>query len=193
MRTWFPRRGSMRSLVLVFVLLAVVVLSRCDAPGTDDEETDPRFAQGKELPARVTDVVDGDTIEVLLPDGQEEDVRYIGIDTPESVKPGSPVECGGPRASRVNERLVGGKLVLLKFDAEERDRYGRLLAYVYLPHGEGGQGAASRDLLVNAELVERGLARTLEIEPNDSLAELFSALEAAAGRAGRGLWGNCGW
>jgi micrococcal nuclease len=180
------RRGSLRSLLLVAALLAAIGLSRCDTG--DDDSADSRFAPGKELPARVTDVVDGDTIEVLLSDGSEEDVRYIGIDTPESVKPDSPVECGGPRAGQVNERLVGGRLVLLKFDAEERDRYGRLLAYVYLPHREGGL-----DLLVNAELVERGLARTLEIEPNTSLAELFSSLEASAGRAGRGLWGRCGW
>ena len=184
----FARRGSIRSLLLVLALLAVVFLSRCDAPGTDDDDQDPRFAPGRELPARVTDVVDGDTIEVLLSDGGEEDVRYIGIDTPESVKPDSPVECGGPLAAKVNEQLVGGRLVLLKFDEEERDRYGRLLAYVYLPHAEG-----KRDLLVKAELVKRGLARTLEIEPNTALAELFAALQASAGRAGRGLWGNCGW
>lgn len=189
MSSWFPRRGSLRSLLLVLALLAVIALSRCDSPGSVDDEQDLRFGPGKELPARVTDVVDGDTIEVQLPDGDEEDVRYIGIDTPESVKPDSPVECGGPRASHVNERLVGGRLVLLKFDAEARDSYGRLLAYVYLPHGD----TARRDLLVNAELVERGLARTLEIAPNTALAELLSALEAEAGRAGRGLWGNCGW
>lgn len=189
----FARRGSLRSLVLVVALLLVVGLSRCDFPG-DDGEGDPRFEPGRELPARVTDVVDGDTIEVLLPDGGTEDVRYIGIDTPESVKPDSPVECGGPRAARVNERLVGGQLVLLKFDAEERDRYGRLLAYVYIPHRTAaGKQAGGRDLLVNAELVELGLARTLEIEPNTSLAQLFGALEAEAGRAGRGLWGTCGW
>jgi micrococcal nuclease len=189
----FARRGSVRSLLLVLALLAVILLSRCDGPGSSDDEQDPRFAPGGELPARVTGVVDGDTIEVLLPDGAEEDVRYIGIDTPESVKPDSPVECGGPRAGKVNERLVGGRLVLLKFDAEERDRYGRLLAYVYLPHAQGGSEGAGRDLLVNAELVRRGLARTLEIEPNTALAELFAGLQTAAARAGRGLWGNCGW
>ena len=182
MRPWFPRRGSLRSLLLVIALLAAIGLSRCES---DDEGSgDPRFAPGRELAAVVTDVVDGDTIEVRLRDGSEEDVRYIGVDTPESVKPDSPVECGGPAASHVNERLVGGQMVLLKFDAEERDRYGRLLAYVYLDRGR---------LLVNAELVRLGLARTLEIEPNTSLAKLFNALEAEAGRVGRGLWGKCGW
>jgi micrococcal nuclease len=183
----FPRRGSLWSLVLVVALLVAVGLSRCD---TDEgEKGDPRFGPGREVTARVTDVVDGDTIEVLLPDGSEEDVRYIGIDTPESVKPDSPVECGGPLASHVNERLVGGRIVLLRFDTELRDRYGRLLAYVYLPADPHEKGA--RDVLVNAELVRRGLARTLEIEPNTALAELFAALQEHAAQAGLGLWGRC--
>lgn len=133
-----------------------------------------------EVAAVVTDVVDGDTIEVVLPDGAEEDVRYIGVDTPESVKPGEPVECGALQASHANERLVAGRRVRLRFDAERRDKYGRLLAYVYVG-----------DLFVNAELVRRGLARTLTIEPNDSFALSLRRLESAAGRAGRGLWGKC--
>ena len=139
------------------------------------------------LRAHVTRVVDGDTIEVQLPDGREEDVRYIGIDTPETVKPGTPVQCGGPRAHDVNERLVDGRTVILRFDAEHRDVYGRLLAYVYVP----GEGPGGRALFVNAELARRGLARTLTIPPNDSFAPLFARLAARAGAAGRGLWGRC--
>jgi micrococcal nuclease len=131
--------------------------------------------------AIVTDVVDGDTIEVALGGGREEDVRYIGVDTPESVAPGEPVQCFGPQASRFNERLVGGRRVILRFDAERRDQYGRLLAYVY-------QGRA----FVNAVLVRRGMARTLTIPPNDSFAPLLARLERAAGRRGHGLWGACG-
>jgi micrococcal nuclease len=135
----------------------------------------------------VTDIVDGDTIEVELPDGSEEDVRYIGIDTPETVKPGAPVECGGHEAATVNQALVGELRVRLRFDAERRDDYGRLLAYVYVP----GAGRDGRPLFVNAELVRRGLARPLAIEPNTSHEPLFERLAAAAGRAGRGLWGAC--
>ena len=91
----------------------------------------------------------------------------------------------GPQAHAVNERLVGDRAVTLRFDAERRDVYGRLLAYVYLARAGG------RPLFVNAELVRRGLARTLTIPPNDSFAELFARLAAAAGAAGRGLWGHC--
>jgi micrococcal nuclease len=128
----------------------------------------------------VADVVDGDTIEVLV-NGTEEDVRYIGVDTPESVKPGAPVECFGPEASEFNERLVSGERVRLDFGPERRDDYGRLLAYVYVG-----------DRFVNAELVRRGYATTLEIAPNDQFADLFDRLEQDAGNAGRGLWGACG-
>jgi micrococcal nuclease len=135
----------------------------------------------------VTRVVDGDTIDVRMPDGDDETVRYIGIDTPETVKPGTPVQCGGPEAHAVNERLVGGQTVTLRFDAERRDVYGRLLAYVYLPGG----GRGGRPLFVNAELARRGLARTLTIAPNDSHAALFARLAARAGVRGRGLWGRC--
>jgi micrococcal nuclease len=137
--------------------------------------------------AKVTHVVDGDTIDVAMPDGSHEAVRYIGIDTPETVKPGTPVQCGGPRAHAVNERLVGGRTVTLRFDAERRDVYGRLLAYVYLPPSDPG----GRSLFVNAELARRGLARTLTIAPNDSFAPLFARLAARAGVSGRGLWGRC--
>ena len=128
----------------------------------------------------VVDVVDGDTIEVVL-DGVTEDVRYIGVDTPESVAPGEPVECFGKRASDFNARLVAGQRVRLVFDAERRDVYGRLLAYVYV--GER---------FVNAALVRRGYARTLTIAPNDAFAGLFDRLQRSAGNAGRGLWGACG-
>ena len=127
----------------------------------------------------VTRVVDGDTIEVQL-GGQEEDVRYIGVDTPETVKPGAPVDCFGPQASSFNHRLVERRRVRLVFDSERRDVYGRLLAYVYLG-----------DRFVNAELVRRGLARTLNIPPNDRFAGRLKRLEIAAARRGAGLWGAC--
>jgi micrococcal nuclease len=129
--------------------------------------------------AYVVRAVDGDTIEVQL-DGQREDVRYIGIDTPETVKPDTPVQCFGPQAHRFNEHLVTHRRVRLVFGVERRDVYGRLLAYVYLGRR-----------FVNAELARRGFARTLTIPPNDRFARSFKRLQTAAARAGRGLWGAC--
>ncbi len=126
-------------------------------------------------------MIDGDTIEVEI-GGATEDVRYIGIDTPESAIPGEPVECFGKEASAANERLVDGETVRLVFDAERRDHYGRLLAYVYVGADKGGT-------FVNGALVEGGYATTLEIEPNTSRAGRLGRLEAEAGREGAGLWG----
>ena len=124
-------------------------------------------------------VVDGDTI-VASVDGEDEYVRYIGVDTPETVKPDTPVQCFGPNASNENHRLVEDRTVRLVFDREARDDYGRLLAYVYA----GGR-------FVNAELVRGGYARTLEISPNTSHAAELRRLASRAGRAGKGLWGAC--
>ena len=132
-----------------------------------------------EARAFVVRAVDGDTIEARI--GKRlEDVRYIGVDTPETVKPDTPVQCFGPRASSFNHHLVERRWVRLVFGIERRDIYGRLLAYVYLDHR-----------FVNASLVRRGLARSLTIPPNDRFAPLFRRLELRAAKAGRGLWGAC--
>ena len=128
----------------------------------------------------MTRVVDGDTIRVVLASGREERVRYIGVDTPESVRPGTPVECFARKASKANERLVAGREVRLERDVEERDRYGRLLAYVY-----------AGPTFVYAELVRGGYAQPLSIPPNVRHAARFVSLAAEARRAGKGLWSAC--
>ncbi len=143
------------------------------------------LGEGGELPAgegaRVERVVDGDTIKVRL-DGGTETVRYIGVDTPETKKPGTPVECYGKNASRENGRLVEGERVLLTPGVEPRDRYDRLLAYV----------RRERDgLFVNEALMRGGFAKALTIAPNDRYAPRFAALEAGARASRKGLWGAC--
>lgn len=131
--------------------------------------------------ARVLRVVDGDTIIVRVA-GRRERVRYIGIDTPESVKPDTPVQCFAVAASNRNKRLIDGRAVLLRFDVERRDRYRRLLAYVY----RGSDG-----LFVNADLVRGGYAVPMTIPPNVAHADEFVRLAREARRAGRGLWSAC--
>jgi micrococcal nuclease len=164
--TW----GSLLLLVVVAILLL-----RPWEEDRDDGDSGPRSA-----PAYVTRVVDGDTVEARI--GAEiEDVRLIGVDTPETVKPGAPVDCFGPQASAFTHRVLEQRPVRLVFGVERRDVYGRLLAYVYIGHR-----------FVNAELVRRGLARTLAIAPNTRYQARFKALELGAARAGRGLWGACG-
>ena len=104
---------------------------------------------GPTEPARVVRIVDGDTIVVNV-GGRDEHLRYIGMDTPETVKPGSPVEWMGPEASRANAALVEGRTVILEKDVSETDRYDRLLRYVWLADGD-------RWTLVDLELVRAGL------------------------------------
>jgi micrococcal nuclease len=163
-----------RSLLLLAVAL-VAVASVWTTRGGDD-------APARDLRGRVVRVTDGDTIRVALP-GRVERVRYIGVDTPESVKPDTPVQCYARRAAAANARLMGGERVRLVLDVEPRDRFGRLLAYVY----------RVRDgLFVNDALVRGGFARTLTIPPNVRFAERFAALARRARRAGRGLWSACG-
>jgi micrococcal nuclease len=164
-----PRRAILiLALVVVAVLAGRLAIKRDDPAPTGTAAT-------------VTRVVDGDTIHVDL-GGSDETVRYIGIDTPESVKPGTPVQCFAQQASAANARLVRGQDVRLRFDAERRDRYGRLLAYVY---------RADDGRFVNAQLLRDGDARTLRIPPNVRYAARFSALADAARRADRGLWKAC--
>ncbi|MDQ3728617.1 MAG: thermonuclease family protein [Actinomycetota bacterium] len=128
----------------------------------------------------MTRVIDGDTAEMELDNGGEEGVRFIGVDTPESVASGQPVECFGKNASRFTTRLIEGERVELRFGAERRDHYDRLLAYVHL-----------EERFVNADLVRLGFARTLEIAPNIDYAVRFAALQQEAANAGRGLWSAC--
>lgn len=167
------RRDSAGSAILIVVLVLLIV--RPWESGDDARSLAPT-----PVTASVTRVVDGDTFEARI-GGEDEDIRLIGIDTPETVKPDTPVQCFGPQASHFTHRLLEGRTVQLVPGVEQRDIYGRLLAYVHLG-----------DRFVNAMLIRRGLARTLTIPPNDRYAPFLRRLEIAAARGGRGLWSACG-
>ena len=131
--------------------------------------------------ATVVHAVDGDTIIVDV-GGRTEKVRILGADTPETVDPRKPVQCYGPEASaHTKMRLPPGTHVSLETDAEKRDKYGRLLAYVYV------DGARYDD-----ELLRLGYARLLIIAPNGVHARAMLQEELAARAARLGLWGACG-
>jgi micrococcal nuclease len=182
---------------VVFIVLALIgsggsgavddLVSDDESPRSSRSERErdqpSRVQQGASLRGRVIRVVDGDTVKVLLEPGRLETVRYIGVDTPESVKPDTPVQCFAKQASEYNRHLVEGHDVRLRVGRERRDRYGRLLAYVYV--------TGERPVFVNAALVRGGYARTLEIAPNTDRADFLARLESRARAAGRGLWAAC--
>lgn len=127
-------------------------------------------------------VVDGDTVDVTI-GGDGERVRLIGIDTPETKRPDTPVECFGPEATAFTQSLLPPDTpVRLERDVVGRDDYGRILAYVY---------RVSDGILVNYEIIRQGYARPLTIPPNAAHAELFVEAARQAERDDAGLWSSC--
>jgi len=149
------------------VLLAVLLVA-CEA--LEESASAPIEAVDGDL-ARVTRVTDGDTIRVEI-NGQTEDVRYIGVNTPERDEPCYGRDGG---ATGANAALVEGQMVRLVSDVSDRDRFGRLLRYVYVG-----------DTFVNAELVREGWAEATRYEPDTANFDLFVDLERDAEQAGLG-------
>ena len=125
--------------------------------------------------ATVARVIAGD----LLHLSTGEEVRLIGVDTPETTPPKKPVQPFGKEASAFAAQLVEGKKVRLEFDVQRQDKYKRLLAYVYVG-----------DIMLNAELVRQGYAQAATFPPNVKYQELFLQLQREAREAKRGLWGE---
>jgi micrococcal nuclease len=170
------RRQRPASTSLLGLALGPLALVGCGAPGGADTNDEPGAAT-------VVSVVDGDTLEVELGDSTEP-VRLIGIDTPESVARDRPNECYGQEASEQLAALIpAGSQVRLERDLEARDRYGRLLAYVY---------RASDDMFVNHDLVARGFAEAMPYPPNTARESDFDAAQTVAQQGGAGLWSACG-
>jgi len=153
-----------RSSCLVLFLAVLTVVANVWAAGS------------RPIEGLVVKIVDGDTIHVRV-DERVEKVRYIGVNAPEVHHPTRGEEPGGREASDANRRLVAGRHVRLELDLQSRDRYGRLLAYVWVA-----------DTMVNAELVRQGYAQVMTVPPNVRYQRLFLELQRDARQAGRGLW-----
>jgi micrococcal nuclease len=183
-------RGS-----IALLLIAVAILLR---PWDTDTarrllplgEQSSEAGAAQRLTGRVVRAVDGDTLEVAVDGGATETVRLIGVDTPETVKPDTPVQCFGPRASAFEHRTVEGRRVRLLTGVEPRDVYGRLLAYVWV-EGRQPDNVARQERFLEVELLRHGLARTLTFHPNDRFADRFEKLEQETAEAGKGLWNAC--
>ena len=198
-------RGAMRGTAAIGVALAGAVLAACSVasepsagspsianlssnasvggPSSAPAEPASYPPRGRVQEATLAAVVDGDTIKVVL-GGRQVTVRYIGMDTPETERPGTPVQWMGPEASAANSALLvrGGGTVYLEKDVSETDQYGRLLRYVWIQ-------ADGRWLLVDLELLREGFARVATFPPDvKDIDPWFLDAEREAQEAGIGLW-----
>lgn len=164
---------------LLIGLAALVACTSHDRPASPAPSAAPTVLEANAVVVRV---VDGDTIVATIA-GQETTVRLIGIDTPETVKPNTPVQCWGPEASAFTKSLLPeGAAVRIERDAEARDAYDRLLGYVY---------RAADGTFVNLAIVAGGYARVLTIAPNTAHKAEFVRAATEAEAAGLGLWSAC--
>jgi len=146
---------------LLFIIIIAIVLSGC----YESDYSNYNF--------KVVYIYDGDTVK--LSNGEK--IRYIGIDTPEMNYNNPPAEYFAQEAKEYNAKLVLGKKVKLEFDVVKRDKYGRLLAYVYI---DGKH--------ISQEMIERGFAKVLMIPPNLKFADYFLTLQNLAKEEKRGIW-----
>lgn len=183
-------KKEFKYLVNVITLLVIVLVYfgvRCLPAGKAGLPRQNAVSPREKAFIYVTKAIDGDTIKLST----GEHVRLIGIDTPESrynTKLQRDVSRGrkdvkailkmGKEASNFTRQLVEGRYVRLEYDVQKRDKYGRLLAYVYLEDGT----------FVNARIAEEGYAQTMTIPPNVKYADLFLKLQEAARKSGKGLW-----
>lgn len=155
---------------LFFPIAALcAALALAGAPATAQNET-----------AVVTRIVDGDTVEATV-GGVPTTIRYIGVDTPESKKPNTPVQCYALEATEVNKALVQGQTVLLERDRTNIDRFGRMLRYVYLADGR----------MVNEELIKLGAGFAKRYKPDTKHAVKLETAQRTAQSTRAGLWGAC--
>lgn len=170
----------------ILIAVFIIAYSFYAAPEKVTESENTVVPSGSDVPINatqkgdglflVTRVIDGDTIEI---EGGLK-VRYIGIDTPETVDPRKPVQCFGVEASNKNKELVSGRRVRLENDVSETDKYGRLLKYVYVS-----------DTFINLELVKQGYAYSYPYPPDIKYQDQFIDAQRLAREQNKGLWGGC--
>jgi micrococcal nuclease len=174
--------GVIIVIILSLGSLASVQSSLVHFLGLDNHivRTSPRTAGTNLEKSRVNRVIDGDTI--VLDDGRT--IRYLNVDTPETKKPNTPVQCYGQAASDYNKTVMDGRSVLLKSDVEKTDKYGRDLRIVFLE----GKNPDDIGQSINANLVRYGYARQKSYKPNTTYESFFIDIEAKAKNDNRGVW-----
>lgn len=152
------------ALLIISSVTACVNYNKVEATNTKSEK------------ATIERVIDGDTFAIE----NNVKVRLIGVDTPETVKPNTPVQYYGKEASNYSKKVLTGKTVYLKGDVQNRDKYNRLLRYVYLEDGT----------FYNEQLVKEGYARVMTVPPDIKYQDIFLRAERYARQNNKGLWGK---
>lgn len=179
------RLASKKNLVLIGVAVLILLIGIAIGSGSKNNplnSSSENFEINSQVKinnlglVKVTRVIDGDTIEI---EGGER-IRYVGIDTPETVDPRKPVQCFGIEASNKNKELLEGKEIRLEKDITDRDKYNRLLRYVWVG-----------DTFINLELVKQGFAYSYSYPPDVKYQDQFVEAQQEAREAKRGLWNAC--
>ena len=171
-------RSKLAGAALVATVVLVLILA--DRSGVFGRARKQDFKKYDGLSFRVVKAIDGDTIKLAVPDRRKKTttVRLWGVDTPETKKPGTPIQHFGPEAAAFTAAATEGKTVRLElYPLDTRDRYGRLLAYVYLPDGR----------MLNRVLVKEGYGLADPRFDHKYKSE-FARRQREAIKAGRGLW-----
>jgi micrococcal nuclease len=162
-------RGRTGLWLMLILALLVVWMTACSSS---------EQAVNRGFDAKVNRVIDGDTLEIIYGDNKKETIRLLLVDTPETVHPTTPVQPFGPEASQYAKDTLADKKVQIELDVSDRDKYGRLLAYVWI-----------EDRMFNELLLEQGLARVAYIyPPNVKYVDQFRDVQKKAQLAGMGIW-----
>ena len=167
---------------IIALIVAAIGLYFFGGQGVLEQQDDSGFIVGT-----VTRVVDGDTA-VITVDGAERRVRFLGVDTPETVHPNKPVQFYGPEASSFTKTSLTGKRVWLEYDKSPQDRYSRHLAYIWTAKPKSITDETIRRDMFNARLLLGGYGKVLIIKPNNRYAKQFSEFESEARSSRRGVW-----
>ena len=180
------RLGPKKAILVIIAAIAVYFFGGQGIPdlgqNTPVEQDDSGFVMGT-----VTRVVDGDTAEITV-DGAKRRVRFLGVDTPETVHPNKPVQFFGPEASAFTKESLTGKRVWLEYDKNPQDRYSRHLAYIWTAKPKSINTETIRRDMFNAKMLLGGYAKVMIIKPNNRYAQQFKEFEAEARNLRRGLW-----
>jgi micrococcal nuclease len=184
---WFWYIISAFIVICTFILIFVLATNANQLAGflglNDSFQTSKVKSKPGLEKVKVSKVADGDTIE--LTDGRK--VRYLNMDTPESKKPATPVQCYAIDAYEFNKSKINGREVWILPDKEDEDKYGRSLRFIFLNEND----TDSIEKSLNADLVRRGYARTSIYKPNNTYQDIFYKLQKDAESQKIGLWGKC--